>query len=41
VTFAISYFFSISIVKTDAAERISIAEASPRISLDSFRTVRI
>jgi hypothetical protein len=41
VIFAISCFFSISTVKTEAAERISIADASPRISLDSFRTVRI
>lgn len=41
VTFAISYFFSISAVKTEAADRISIAEASPRMSLDSLSTVRI
>jgi hypothetical protein len=41
VILAISCFFSISIERVEAAERISIAEASPRISFDSFSTVRI
>ena len=41
VILAASCFFSMSAVRADAADKISIAEASPRISLLVYNTVKI
>lgn len=41
ITFAFSCFFSISADNAEAADKISMAEASPKISLDSYSTVKI